>query len=74
MATVSERFLKLVDENLDLEQPADLDAPLAEINISSLDMVSFTKIVNNEFNIELPREPLFGTLREVIEHIEARTG
>ena len=61
MASTEDRIRKLVQENLEVdgnpvELPQDLDSSLLEAGISSLDLVSFARVVAKEFDVTFTPE------------------
>ncbi len=75
MASTEERIIKLVEENLDLEHPPDLDAEVTDSGVSSLNLVRFLKLVNQEFDLEIPPGEVdqFHNLRSLIAYLETHT-
>lgn len=58
MASVEERLRQLADENLEVDgQPLgkllDPDKGFADLGVSSMDVVSFAKVLEQEFNVSL---------------------
>lgn len=61
MASTEDRLRKLISENLEVDgQPisADLDlsTSLSEIGVSSMDLVSFVGVIQDEFNVKFNPE------------------
>ncbi len=76
MASTEERIIRLVDENLDLgNRPPDLDADVTDSGVSSLNLVRFLKLVNQEFDREIPPREVaqFRNLRSLIEYLDTHT-
>lgn len=77
MASVEERIVKLIQDNLSNDDSAiDLDSDVSESEVSSLAIMRFHKLVNTEFGIDMPIEEFtqVTTLRGLIEQIEGRAG
>ena len=54
MASVEERIVKLIKDNLsDDDSAVDLDADVSESEVSSLAIMRFHKLVNTEFGIDM---------------------
>ena len=78
MASTQDRIRKLVQENLEVdgkpvELPQDLDSSLLEAGISSLDLVSFARVVAKEFNVTFTPEDCgnINTVRELVDFLDA---
>ena len=61
MASNEARIRQLVADNLEIDGqpvnlPSDLDVSLTELGVSSMDVVSFAKVVSQEFNITFTPE------------------
>ena len=76
MATVEERFRKLVDDNLEIDgrplgRRLDLNSSLRDSGVSSVDFVAFAKLVAEEFNVTFSLEDCdkYNTVGEVIEFL-----
>ncbi len=81
MASTEERLRKLVDDNLVVEgrpagRPLNLEASFTEAGVSSVDLVAFTRVVSQEFNVTITPEdcPNFRTAGDLISFIDSRTG
>ena len=81
MASTEERIRKLVDANLEVDGrppnlPEDLNCSLLELGVSSIDLVSFGKLVAQEFNVAISPEDCtnLNTVQGLIEFIDSRTG
>ncbi len=79
MASTEERIRQLVADNLEvdgkpLSSSLDLGVSLTEAGVSSMDVVAFTKVVAQEFNIEFSREqcPTINNLQELIEFLDSQ--
>ena len=77
MASVEERIVKLIQDNLSNDDSAiDLDSDVSESEVSSLAIMRFHKLVNAEFGIAMSIEEFtqITTLRGQIAWIEGRAG
>lgn len=81
MSSTEDRVKTLINENLkvdgqSLNMPEDLNTPLADLGVSSLDIVAFGKVVAREFNVTITPEDCanIGSVRQLIEFIDTRTG
>ena len=79
MASNEDRIRQLVAENLEIDGqpvnlPPDLDVPLTELGVSSMDVVSFAKVVSQEFNVTFSPEDCVNlkTLKALLGHLENR--
>ena len=79
MASTEDRIRKLVAENLEVDgkslgSDVDLGVSLTEVGVSSMDVVAFTKVVAQEFNITFSREqcPTINNLQELVEFIDSQ--
>ena len=78
MASIESRLRKLISENLEVDgQPlsADLDlsTSLSEAGVSSMDLISFAAVIQDEFNVKLTPENCAEPqkLSALIEYLEA---
>lgn len=78
MASTEERLRQLADENLEVDgQPVgkllDPDKGLADLGVSSMDAVSFAKVLEQEFNVSLlpGKAGEIKTIGELIAYLEA---
>ncbi|MXW22417.1 MAG: acyl carrier protein [Candidatus Dadabacteria bacterium] len=78
MASTEERLRQLADENLEVDgQPVgkllDLDKGLADVGVSSMDAVSFAKVLEQEFNVSLLPDKAgeIQTIGDLIAYLEA---
>lgn len=78
MASIEERLRQLADENLEVDgQPVgkllDPDKGLADLGVSSMDAVSFAKVLEQEFNVSLlpNKAGEIQTVGELIAYLEA---
>ncbi len=78
MASIEERLRQLADENLEVDgQPIgkllDPDKGLADLGVSSMDAVSFAKVIEQEFNVSLLPEKAgeIPTIGDLIAYLEA---
>ena len=76
MSDTEARLCALVDANLDLGRAPSLDQPFADAGVSSLDCISFFKLVSREFGIEFKAGdcPDIRNMRDLAAHIDAATG
>ena len=77
MASVHDRMVKLIQENLSSDgAEVDLDAEVSESGLSSMAIMRFHKLVNEEFGIDMPIEEFtqITTLRGLIETVEGGAG
>ncbi len=79
MASTEERVRSLVADNLEVDgkslgSSVDLEASLVDLGVSSMDIVSFGKVVAQEFNVTFTREhcPTLNNLRELIEFLDSQ--
>ncbi len=79
MASTEDRIRKLVAENLEVDgkslgSDVDLSVSLTEVGVSSMDVVAFTKVVAQAFNITFSREqcPTINNLQELVEFIDSQ--
>lgn len=78
MASTEDRIRRLVDESLQIEgrsigQALDLNANMAEAGVSSSDVVSFWKAINNEFGVRIPPEEFADllTVQSLIDFLDS---
>ena len=78
MASIEERLRQLADENLEVDgQPVgkllDPSKGLADLGVSSMDAVSFAKVLEQEFNVSLlpGKAGEIQTIGELIAYLEA---
>jgi acyl carrier protein len=78
MTSVEERLRELADENLEVDgQPVgkmlDPDKGLADLGVSSMDAVSFAKVLEQEFNVSLlpGKAGEIKTIGDLIAYLEA---
>ena len=79
MASNEDRIRQLVADNLEIDGqpvnlPPDLDVPLTELGVSSMDVVSFAKVVSQEFDVTFSPEDCVNlkTLQALLGHLENR--
>ncbi|MYA89627.1 MAG: hypothetical protein F4X97_14460 [Boseongicola sp. SB0662_bin_57] len=74
MSSTEDRIKKIIDDNLDVGRAPNFDAKLVDSGVSSVDCVSFFKLVNEEFSLGLAAEECrqFETLRDLVNFIDAR--
>ena len=78
MASIEERLRQLADENLEVDgQPIgkllDPNKSLADLGVSSLDVVAFGKVVAREFNVSFTPETVaeMRNIGDLIAYLEA---
>ena len=78
MASTEDRLRKLISENLEVDgQPlsADLDfsTSLGDAGVSSMDIVSFAGVIQDEFNMKFTPEHCteLSSLSAVVEYLDA---
>ena len=78
MATTEERIRQLISENLEVDgKPVslsdNLNTGLRDLGVSSLDVVSFGKLVGKEFNLEITLEDCerLNTVQKLIDYIDS---
>ncbi len=78
MASIEERLRQLADENLEVDgQPVgkllDPDKGFTDLGVSSLDAVSFAKVLEKEFNVSLLPDKAgeVRTIGDLIAYLEA---
>ena len=78
MASTESRLRKLISENLEVDgQPvsADLDfsGSLADAGVSSMDLVAFVAVIQDEFNVKFAAEQCaeLQSLSAVVEYLDS---
>jgi len=78
MSSTEERIRAIVDQTVEIEgretgQPLDLTRNIAEMGVSSSDLVAFWKMVNQEFGTDIPAEEFAELLmpKDLIDHLES---
>ncbi len=78
MASTAERIKNLIAENLEVDGqpislPDDLSISLLEAGISSVDLVAFAKIVEQEFDVKLTLEDCanLNSVQELVARLDA---
>ncbi len=78
MASTAERIRNLIAENLEVDGqpislPDDLSISLLEAGISSVDLVAFAKIVEQEFDVKLTLEDCanLNSVQELVARLDA---
>ena len=78
MASTEERIRNLIAENLEVDGqpislPDDLSISLLEAGISSVDLVAFAKIVEQEFDVKLTLEDCanLNSVQELVARLDA---
>lgn len=76
MATIEARLNALAKQHLNLDHDLDLDAGLADSEVSSADAVSFIRRCGEEFDVAMSPETVAGfkNMREVASYIDSHTG
>lgn len=76
MTSTEDRIRHLVREHLDITEDLDFDASFGQFDISSLDVVTFAKLVGQEFGFMVPPPAFaqFENLRGLVDYIEERLG
>ena len=74
MSSTEDRIRKIINENLDVGREPNFDSHLADSGVSSVDCISFFKIVNEQFGLGLVAEECrqFKTLRDLVTFIDSR--
>ena len=79
MASTEERVRKLVSENLEADGQAlsadlDLNSSLIDAGVSSVDIVAFARVVQEEFGIQFAVEDCteLTSLAALVEFLDAR--
>lgn len=74
MASTEDRIRKIIADNIDDEREVNFDATLADSGASSVECITFYKVVNNEFGLGLAANEClqFKTLRDLVTFIDAR--
>ena len=74
--STQDRLKKIIDENIELDHEVDFDRALSDSGVSSVDAVAFFKLVNEEFGLGMVAEDClkFRTLRDLVTHIDSRSG
>ncbi len=81
MASTADRINSLVSENLEVDGkplgPVDnLDTSLSDLGVSSVDIVSFGRVVVKEFGISMSAEDCANipTLSALVDFVDAQSG
>lgn len=76
MTATEDRLVQLADEQLDLGRSADLDRTFADSGVSSVDAVSFLRVVAQEFNLSITAGDCAGvdTLRDLAKLVDTHSG
>ena len=74
MSSTEDRIRKIINENLDVGREPNFDSNLVDSGVSSVDCISFFKIVNEQFGLGLVAEECrqFKTLRDLVTFIDSR--
>ncbi len=78
MASIEERLRQLADENLEVDgQPVgkllDPGKSIADLGVSSMDIVAFVKVIEQEFNVSFTPETIaeMRNFGDLIAYLEA---
>ncbi|MYE55276.1 MAG: acyl carrier protein [Chloroflexi bacterium] len=77
MASTEERVKSLISENLEVDgkpvEVADLSSSLTGLGVSSMDVVSFARVIQNEFGVSFTPENCteLQTISQLIEYLDA---
>ncbi len=76
MTATEDCLVQLADEQLDLGRTPDLDRTFADSGVSSVDVVSFIKVVTDEFSVPITAGECAGvtSLRDLAGFIDSRSG
>lgn len=76
MTSTESRLRALINEHLGLNREPNLDGGFSDAGVSSMDAVAFMRIVEKEFSVTIPPEDCakIGTFRELVSHLDAKTG
>ena len=76
MTATEERLVELADEQLDLGRSPDLDRSFADSGVSSVDTVSFLRVVAQEFNLSITAGDCAGvnSLRDLAGLVDSHSG
>ncbi len=71
MSTIEQRFLNLLDSQLDISDASALDVDVKDLHINSMDTVSFLKAFNHEFGVDIaPADAAkMSKLRDFLDHV-----
>ena len=74
MASTADRLTTLIADNFDLDHAPNFDSAFGDIGISSVDAISFFKLVNDEFDLGLAPDDCrqFENLSALVAFIDAR--
>ncbi len=80
MATTEERLRRLISENLEvggqpLSADLDLNSSLMEAGVTSMELVAFARVIQEEFQIKFePEQCEMQNLAQVIEFLDSQSG
>ncbi len=76
MTATEDRLVQLADEQLDLGRSPDLDRRFSDSGVSSVDVVSFIKVVTDDFGVPITAGECAGvaSLRDLAGFIDSRAG
>ena len=71
MASIEDRVAELADRHLGISDRSLLNVDSSELGVSSVDAVSFIKVLNQEFGANISSEEAagFATIRDIINHL-----
>ena len=74
MSATEERLKKVIKDNFDLDHEPDFNAQFSDLGITSVQVIAFYKVVNEEFNLGMAANDCqqFKTLQELVVHIDSR--
>ncbi len=75
MTTTEDRMIELAKRHLNLDRDLNLDAGLAESDVSSADAVSFIKRCAEEFEVDIPPQAVQGikNMRDLARYIDSHS-
>ena len=76
MTSTEDRMVELAMHHLNLDRDLNLDAGLADSDVSSADAVSFVKRCAEEFNVAIPPEAVreIKNMRSLAHYIDSHSG
>ena len=79
MASTADRIRKLVADNLEVDgkplpEPLDFSTGLTALGVSSMDVVAFAKVIQDEFGLQFTPEQCaeLTSLSALVEFLDAR--
>ena len=80
MPSTTERLQKLVVDNLEVDgkpisMPLDMNSSLVDIGVSSMDIVAFARVVQQEFNMKFEAAQCteLTSLNQLVESLDANS-